>query len=567
MSSTHQTLSSEPPLRNLLGMLFLLWLVVFTITLTGYPDLTDNERRVGGYILDAVQNHHWFIQRDAMGEIASKPPMLTWLAGLVTLAMGHITRFGIYLPSALATLGAAWAIFFAGRKHFGWLSGFLGGLSYLLCPISVSQMTTARYDGLFTFPILLGALAAFHAWNHGRGWTWFWLASTFATLVKGPLGLVLAAAGLLAAIWEWRSGKPLRPRGNHLAGIALYLLICGGWLALAYWQMGQPVVDKLIGRELLRHSIGGEDGGLGSGFYKPTVSILSNYLPWSWFALLAFWRVWKEPSSDDETRRFERFLFCGFFVGLLMFSISSHQRARLSLPLMPAVVLLSGREIARWTAAWSRRKLWTSIACLAVFGLSLLTVHRHVLLARDHNVKDTLAMQTMADTVRSQLGESFPLAHVDAPYCIQFYLNTYRPWISQTQAVELLRGNAAVFLVVRNMDLLRKNLGPDSPPVYEFLSEEMHDGFTIRIVSNHPKLEWTSPMAAIFGPVQLRMEGVKLLQQTGNDLVFERLNTKESAVFISNISQEPQRVRIKFSDDEARGFQEHQLAPGESWRP
>jgi hypothetical protein len=36
--------------------LTLIWAVLFSIGVTGYPDLLDNERRVAAYALDVLQN-------------------------------------------------------------------------------------------------------------------------------------------------------------------------------------------------------------------------------------------------------------------------------------------------------------------------------------------------------------------------------------------------------------------------------------------------------------------------------------------------------------------------------
>src|ERR1044071_1418316 len=81
--------------------------LIFLIALTGYPSLMDNERRVGAYVLDAVQNGNWVIQKDVTGDIASKPPLLTWIAAVATVCTGSLNRFAIYLPSALAVIGIA----------------------------------------------------------------------------------------------------------------------------------------------------------------------------------------------------------------------------------------------------------------------------------------------------------------------------------------------------------------------------------------------------------------------------------------------------------------------------
>src|SRR5947209_4761672 len=59
----------------------LLAIAAVSIRLSGQPDLMDNEQQLqSSYVMDALQNHHWAIQKDDSGQIASKPPMYTWLA-------------------------------------------------------------------------------------------------------------------------------------------------------------------------------------------------------------------------------------------------------------------------------------------------------------------------------------------------------------------------------------------------------------------------------------------------------------------------------------------------------
>ena len=119
--------SAAPASWRLYGPVAALGLAMFAIALSGYPNLLDNERRIGAYVLDAVLHGHWIMQYDVTGAVASKPPLLTWIAALSTAAFGEINRFSIYLPSALATLGVALLLVGAGKKHFGWRAGFLAG--------------------------------------------------------------------------------------------------------------------------------------------------------------------------------------------------------------------------------------------------------------------------------------------------------------------------------------------------------------------------------------------------------------------------------------------------------
>src|SRR5262245_7394638 len=144
MSEPQCPSSSAPRTTALFAWVGLVWACLFAINVTGYPNLLDNERRVGAYVLDVVQNGHWIVQHDANGDIASKPPMLTWLAALATLPFGRLNRFSIYLPSALATLGVAWIILGVGRARFGWIAGLLGALAYLLSYLADNQVATAR---------------------------------------------------------------------------------------------------------------------------------------------------------------------------------------------------------------------------------------------------------------------------------------------------------------------------------------------------------------------------------------------------------------------------------------
>jgi 4-amino-4-deoxy-L-arabinose transferase-like glycosyltransferase len=454
--------------------------------------LLDNERRLGAYVLDAVQNGHWLIQKEISGELASKPPMLTWLAALSTLAIGELTRFAIYLPSALATIAVALLLLTEGRRHFGWAAGFLSALAYLLSSAGDRQMMTARYDGLLALPVTLAAVAAFRAWQTGRGWTWFWLAGAFGTLVKGPLALILGAAGLLAHRWERRTGHETHLRGGHTWGVLLFLAICGGWFLLAYAEAGPAVVAKMFGRELAAHATGaGRKETMFVGFYEPPLSVLAALAPWSLFAGLGLWRVFRQPALETEARRFERFLVCWFVVGLLLFCIAAHQRGRLIFPILPPVAWLAGRELARWVRFWSTTRLLRTAGALAIVVLSVLSLYHHVLLGRSAHVRTTLGMREIAGRLDQDVAAK--LVHVDTPFALQFYLNTARPLMSFADAAVRLRQDQPAYVAVCNYAKLQTQLGPDNPALHELARWPVTGTPEIRVVSNRPRLPAPPP--------------------------------------------------------------------------
>jgi 4-amino-4-deoxy-L-arabinose transferase-like glycosyltransferase len=568
-SSPPQTPGTEltrraPPPGRLNLFLIAVGVGLFAIALSGIPNLLDNERRVGGYVLDAVQNGHWFIQRDITGQLASKPPLLTWIAALATLAFGEINRFALYLPSALATLGVALTLLTGGKRYFGWAACFCAGLMYLLSPAGDRQMMTARYDGLLAFPVTLTALAALRAWSLGRGWTWFWLAGALGTLAKGPLGLLLGASGLLAHFWEKRTGYQSKLRGSHWLGILLFVLICGGWFALAYDQVGHALVDKMFGRELAAHATGaGRRESMFVGFWEPPVSFLTELAPWSLLACVGFWRVWRQPAPDPEARRFERFLFCWFFAGLVLFCVAAHQRARLVVPLLPAAAWLAGRELARWFQFWSPRRLLKWSGVFAVVLLGFLAVYHHILLQRSSHAQTTLGMRDLAGRVEQSLGEHFPLVHVDTPFALQFYLNTAWPLTAGERATKLLQEDYPAYVAVGDFEF------PSDLPLPHELARWPTNGLpTVRIVSNRPLPVTNSQLATIVGPLVIKLDQVNFVRMRGSE-IFVRGTNQPGTVTVVNESQADQPVSIRLlsaAPGKPDTLSKRMLAPAETWR-
>jgi Dolichyl-phosphate-mannose-protein mannosyltransferase len=480
---------------------------LFAIRLTGLPNLLDNEYRVGACVLNAIQGGNWLSPHDSLGNV-DKPPMLTWLAALVSLATGRVSPFTLYLPTGLAALAVAWLLFAAGRRHFGWQAGLFGGLAYVLSYVGAQQMATARWDGLFALTVVLTALAAFRAWTSGGGWIVFWLAAAASTLTKGPLGLVLGALGLGAVSWERRSGTPWPLRGKQAPGIALFLVITLGWFVAASLRMGPHLADDMLRSELLRHAVMHAPG---HRFWKPPGDFLANFAPWSLLTVVGLWRIWARPDADDETRRFERFCFWWLAGGLLLFSVSPHNPARLLWPVVPPAALIAGRELARGAAAVRPRTQVTVCAAVIVLGLAGTAWRFHHLERGRQHVRRTLALLELSRTVRERVGADFPLTYTsDVPFALQLTFETMRPTVTFRQAAALLRDDVPVYVVVHDVARLRRAMGSGPPPLHEVAGCSVRAEPYLHIVSNHAQLAWTDPMAVGLGPLRLRLHDVRL---------------------------------------------------------
>jgi len=529
------------PVPLALGVLALVTLVKFALVLAAPPELVNNnEERMAAYVLDAIEGGNWTAPRDDIGRLMSKPPLYAWLAALGTLALGGLSRGALYLPSALGTLGCAWAVFGAGRQGFGGDAGLYAALAYLLSGAADKQLVMSRYDGLFAAFVALAALAAWRAWSAGRGWTWFWLAAAGATMTKGPLGILLGALGLLAAAWERATGAPVGLRGSHRAGIALLAAVIGGWLTLAWLAHGRELVDLLLVEELVGHAVGPATPGF--GVHRPLGYVLALLLPWSLLTAVGSWRVVARPAAEPSARRFERFVFCWLWVGLLVFVLGAHDRQRLVLPLVPAAALLAGRELAHGLGRLAPGLRARVVAVAVVLWVGGSGVFFHLIRPGTADVTVTVAMRAAARAFQEQVGPGFPLTHVDAPFAFRFYLGQVRGGATPARATELLRGDVAVFVATREAEPLAAAGGPGH--VREVWRWPSDGPAAVRVVSNHPRLERPDRLVYVAGPFEIRVDGAQPAETRRREVSFKAAGAGWT-VQVLNLAPRPERITVR----------------------
>jgi len=206
----------------------------------------------------------------------------------------------------------------------------------------------------------------------------------------------------------------------------------------------------MLKRELVFHAVTDDTGDvMGQNFYKPIIYFLHRFLPWSLLACVGFWRVCKRPEADALARSFERFLFCWFFVGLLVFSIAPHQRGDLLAPIIPPAALLAGREIA---LLLRRVRPGLVVFGAMIFAVAMLgvTARYYFKMAEETVIQQTLGMERLARSV-----DGIPMIHVDTPYTLQFYLNTMQVITPPEKAGEMLSGSNAVVVAVCDFNRVR----------------------------------------------------------------------------------------------------------------
>lgn len=451
--------------------------------------LDKDQERPASYILDAVVNGHWVCQTDWMGDVTSKPPMLTWIGALLAKAAGGVTPMVLFLPSALAWTALAFLVFLWSRRYFGQMPALFGALLLVLSPLGMRLFILLRTDALFAFAVAIAAACAWRAWQHGSSWIWFWLAAAVATLTKGPLGVVLGAGGLLAAIGARGECVRRSTVRHHVAGVALYLVIVVGWFVAAYAALGSSVADKLLRRELFAHAANiGDADPFWERLPKPTIYFLHRMLPWSLLAVLGMWRAARRPADALVVRAFERFLLWWFIVGLAIFSVTQHQRGDLLAPILAPAMALAGREVAYALERMRIRRAGGFAVLLIAAALAQAAYYYHRVEAASAPVRETECIRAFANQwARGHwpLNQGY---YVDVPFTLQLYLGTMRQNVSQDQAVALLASPspAWVALSLEAAEYVKAALAARDAPVFEAARCQAADRVLFVVLTNRP---------------------------------------------------------------------------------
>lgn len=569
-----------PRLTVLAAVVALTWLAIFSVRMAGPFMITDSDQqRPAAYTLDVLVNGNWIVQSDDRGDVASKPPLYTWVMALGVLALGgELTEFALYLPGALSVLAIALIVLFVTAHFFGRGAGLLAALAYLVAWTAFRQVYLARTDALFSLTVFVAALMAWMAATRQMSWIWFWLIAALATLTKGPLGVLLAAGGLVAFLWpkDHRvlpepTGLAKYPLASQALGFAAYAVICGGWFLLAWLHAGQPFIDKVIGQELVGHAVESSRGQRPfEGFWKQPLYFLSRFLPWSVVTYYALWRAFFRPLEDPRQRLFHRFMAFYFLLGLTVFSIAPHQRADHLLPLLPAAAILAGLEMAQWFDAGRLRlalQYYPAVLALVLIGI---TGFLRIGYGDSRDARWTAESRIAAEWIEKNLGRDFPIIHTDGPFAPQFFLNTIyqRHSFERTFKEAVLHENAAYFLVRDSGELWWWLLSSDIENPHDrglYWIARLPEGPDPRyyVMSDQPHAEPPRELVTLIDNARVEMEGVRLVSRRGLNLVFEALDG-DALVRVENLEPIARKVGITLQHNGSTYKAEGTLAERES---
>jgi 4-amino-4-deoxy-L-arabinose transferase-like glycosyltransferase len=330
-----------------------------------------------------------------------------------------VSEFAARLPSALCALMTLGCTFAIGRRLFGagagaWsavalcssllfaMAGRAATPDSVLIACTTLAMTiyvlgTVR-QAVITAPGSHSALAQEGRWFPQR---WSTVAGMYAVmglavLAKGPIGVLMPCAviGLFLLIMRLPADSPrptnsvswlqtmLRPFGpRHFVATLwsmrpLTLIVVVTAVALPwYWAVGVATEGEFLRAFLLEHNLhratGVMEGHDGNFLFYPA-AILIGFFPWSIFAVPLVLDVRAQQRSGQARHPGIVLATCWIAVYVTCFSVARTKLPNYITPCFPALALLTGNYVSRWTRqAAAGRWLRIGLGCYMLVGAAI----------------------------------------------------------------------------------------------------------------------------------------------------------------------------------------------------
>ncbi len=302
-----------------------------------------------------------------------KPPVLFWLVNLAALPFGRIGETACRIPSLAASLivlllTARWTRRLTRSPELALTSGLM-----LLTTVEFFQRAQWCSTDMPLAGLTLGAGTLWsealqrEAAGGGRARAAIalgWLLAALACLTKGPLGLLWSV--LWPAAEALARGAPRGlPRIVSVPGIALFAVICGGWLAAAE-RISPGFVSAVLLHQSLERYVNAWNNVQPWYFYLYQLPL--DLMPWTVLlpgALVVAWRLRRR--ADDADAIPLRAALWLLAPAVVFFSLSTGKRGVYLLPAFPAAALLAAVSAAR-LRGWGRAASGAALVVLALIS-------------------------------------------------------------------------------------------------------------------------------------------------------------------------------------------------------
>jgi 4-amino-4-deoxy-L-arabinose transferase-like glycosyltransferase len=385
-----------------------------------------DEPRNAGAAREMLQRGDWVVPT-FNGQLRAHKPVLLYWCIMVAYQLLGVHELSARLPSALAAVLTVLCTWRMGRRLFGTTAGVWAGIILASSLLFVMAGRAATPDSL----LILGTTLAMTWYVHGTFRPRFettppdtppewetpgacfpqslfpvvvlYAAMGLAVLAKGPVGYILPMAvlgtfGLVLevqrhraacpvheevwwqAAWHWL-GAACQPKRvlrvfwqmRPVLGLFIVAAVALPWyLAVGFATHGEFLKVFFFEHHLGRATMVMEHHS-GSLLFYP-VAMLVGFFPWSIFAIPLAIDTALQLTRRDRQHPGYLFAVCWILVYVVLFSLARTKLPSYVTPCYPALALLAGDYVDRWSrqaAAVAGRWLLAAFGCLALVGAAL----------------------------------------------------------------------------------------------------------------------------------------------------------------------------------------------------
>ncbi len=333
---------SERLSRRLVPAVFALSVLLLGIGAASLPLFDPDEARFARTSLEMQRSRDLVVPTFEGQPRLVKPPLLHWLQAALFSVIGT-GEWVVRLPSIGAALATVLITGWVARRRFGEQGALWTTLCLTTMPLFVVIGRQGTLDALLTLHVW--AVVAYDLDATSAGETrpvWpYGLLTGLAFLIKGPVGVVLPVLMMLAG--RTAAGRTVAPSlRNLLVTIAVFALVVLPW-GLAFVTRVGGTTATMLREEVWSRFFEGTAHVEPFWYYLLVLPLVC--LPWIApfvFALARTVRLARDPASHTA-----RYLAAAFAAGFVLFSISRGKIPNYLLPLLPAMAMLLGWELAR----------------------------------------------------------------------------------------------------------------------------------------------------------------------------------------------------------------------------
>jgi 4-amino-4-deoxy-L-arabinose transferase-like glycosyltransferase len=290
----------------------------------------------------------WLVPRIGGQIYYKKPPVINWLVAGSFLAFDR-NEFAARLPSVLSVLALALVIALGARSWLTPGGALCAALIFLSHVAMIDKGRLIEIEAVYIAEFGIAFVAWVGAWmrgyRDGRLWIAPWIFLGLGVITKGPPLIAFFYVIVVAVLWRERALKTLL-NPWHFAGVAAGLIVVGSWVVPFFLVTSGP---KALGTyyNQMAMRVAGESDQLASWEWLLNLpKSLGNFLPWTLFVPLLWWR-----RAVGELSECERPVFLGLRDGAtLLFIVVGFLPGvapRYVMPLLAVYAVLIGWMFAR----------------------------------------------------------------------------------------------------------------------------------------------------------------------------------------------------------------------------